>query len=75
MVSNREKNVDEATCLRLDYRNEDSDRSQAGLGSQDIPKLFPSGFPISVIVHSVVQARILGIILDFSPSPQNLVGY
>lgn len=75
MVSNREKSVDETTCLPLNYRNEDSDRSQAGLESQDTPKLFPSEFPISVIICSVVQARTLGIILDFSPSPQSLIGY
>lgn len=75
MVSEREKSVDEATCLPLDYRNEDGDRSQAGLGSQDTRKLFPSGFLISVCIRSVLQARILGIIFDFSPSPQSLVGY
>lgn len=67
MVSNREKSVGETTCLPLDYRNEDSDRSQAGLENQDTPKLFPSEFPISVIICSVVQAKPWALFLTFLP--------
>lgn len=78
MVSKREKRMNKATCLPMDCRNEDSERSRAGLERQSTPKRFPSGFPISVadtIVHPIAQARNPGVILDCSLLPQSLIGY
>ena len=51
--------------------DKESERSWAGLGSQDTPKLLPPGFPILVtdtIIHPVARARNLGIILVYPPS-------